>query len=303
MSRDPRMTGVLCVTAWLAVGVMVLNAVAGASPTQTQTAETTNQAASGSPSPPPKPITGRDGRVVALQVDPPDPAKPGRAHHPLTLQVQSYSIDGTPLVTSTTPTGYSPTTVKKYLGLTGTGTGMTIAVVAAYNDPTIASDLATFDQTYGLPAPYSFKKVSQTGSTTALPVTDANWSLEISLDVEWAHALAPAASILLVEATTSSITDLDTAIDYAAKQSAVVVISNSWGTNGEIAGETTYDSHCKLTAKLCVFSTGDKGYPGSYPAYSPYVLAVGGTTLSLATDATGAVAVSSETAWSGSGGG
>jgi subtilase family serine protease len=83
----------------------------------------------------------------------------------------------------------------------------------------------------------------------------------------------------------------------------VVVISNSWGTSGEISGETTLDSHCKLTKAVCVFSTGDAGYPGGYPAYSPYVIAVGGTTLSLSTSSTGVVSVASEASWSGSGGG
>lgn len=242
----------------------------------------------------------QDPATLAVDRDPRD----GKAHHRLSLFVHSYDVNGTPLVTTTTPTGYAPATIKKYLGLTGTGSGQTIAIIVAYNAPTIAADLATFDAKFGLSAPPSFKKVSQTGSTTALPITDANWALEASLDVEWAHAIAPAASILLVEATTSSMSDLNTAIDYAAKQSGVSVISNSWGINGEISGETVNDSHCKLLKAVCVFSTGDSGYPGGYPAYSPWVVAVGGTTLSLATDATtGAVTVSDEAAWNGSGGG
>ena len=237
----------------------------------------------------------------AIEVDP--PGRGGGPHHPLSLQVLGYDVNGSPMVTSTSPSGYTPPAIRKYLGLSGTGSGQTIAIVDAYNDPTISSDLASFDKQFSLPAPYSFKKVSETGSTTSLPTTDANWSLEISLDVEWAHAVAPAASILLVEATSSSLSDLDTAIDYAAKQTGVVVISNSWGTSGEISGETTLDSHCKLTKAVCVFSTGDAGYPGGYPAYSPYVVAVGGTTLNLSTSSTGAVSVASEAAWSGSGGG
>ena len=246
-----------------------------------------------------------DSRVPAsVVVDLPDPAAGGsRVHHPLRLQVLAGDVNANPLVTSATPTGYSPATIKKYLGLTGTGSGQTVAIVAAYNDPTIAADLAAFDKQYGLAAPASFKKVSQTGSTSVLPATDAGWALEISLDVEWAHAIAPAASLLLVEATTSSLNNLNTAIDYAAKQTGVSVISNSWGTTGEITGETTNDSHCKLLKAVCVFSTGDSGNPGGYPAYSPFVVAVGGTTLSLATSSTGAVSVASEAAWSGSGGG
>jgi len=240
----------------------------------------------------------------SISVDRPDVAAgASRVHHPLQVEVLSADLTATPLITSATPTGYTPATIKKYLGLTGTGSGQTIAIVAAYNAPTIAADLATFDKQYGLAAPATFKKVSQTGSTTSLPATDASWALEISLDVEWAHAIAPAASILLVEATTSSLTNLNTAIDYAAKQTGVSVISNSWGTAGEISGEATNDAHCKLLKAVCVFSTGDSGNPGGYPAYNPYVVAVGGTSLSLATSSTGAVSVASEAAWSGSGGG
>lgn len=224
-------------------------------------------------------------------------------HHPLLLAEHLDSVTMTPLISSSSPTGYSPKTVKAYLGLTGTGSGQTIAVVTAYNAPTIASDLAAFDSAFGLSAPASFKKVSQSGSTSSLPATDAGWALEASLDVEWAHAIAPAASILLVEASSSSLSNLDTAVAYAAKQTGVSVISNSWGSAGEISGETTMDSYCKLTKAVCVFASGDSGNPGGYPAYSPYVVSVGGTSLSLSTSTTGAVTVASETAWGGSGGG
>src|SRR5437667_220898 len=83
-----------------------------------------------------------------------------------------------------------------------------------------AADLATFDAAYGLPAPYSFKKISQTGSTSLLPPPDPNWALEAALDVEWAHAIAPQAGILLVEAKSSSLSDLNAAIYYASRQSS-----------------------------------------------------------------------------------
>lgn len=245
------------------------------------------------------PATAAPPAFVA--VDP--PMKDGRMHHPLLLATQPNGINATPLVTSTTPSGYTPATVKKYLGLTNTGAGQTIAIVTAYNDPTAAADLATFDAMYGLPAPPSFKKVSQTGSTTTLPVTDASWALETSLDVQWAHAIAPGAAILLVEAKDSSLANLNTAIAYAAKQTGVSVISNSWGAAGEISGQTTMNSYCKLTKAVCVFASGDYGNPGGYPAYNPYVLSVGGTTLNLSTSSTGAVSVASETSWSGTGGG
>jgi hypothetical protein len=89
------------------------------------------------------------------------------------------------------------------------------------------------------------------------------------------------------------------AVDTAARQPGVGVISNSWGHNGEFAGQADQDFHCALTTAVCVAASGDDGHPGMYPAYNPSVLAVGGTTLDL--DPSGAVR--SETAWSGSGGG
>ena len=244
--------------------------------------------------------TAGGAKLPALQVDP----MSAGIHHPLSIQVLGYDVNGTPMLTNnTTPTGYTPATIKKYLGLTGNGSGQTIAIVDAYDHPNIASDLAVFNAKFGLPAPPSFKKVTQTGATKGFPAVNAAWALEIALDVQWAHAIAPAAGILLVEAKSTTYADMMAAVAYAAKQSAVTVISNSWGS-AEFSGETTLDSKCKLTAKLFVFSTGDDGNPGSYPAYNPYVLSVGGTTLDLTTDATtGAVTVASEVAWGGSGGG
>ena len=270
---------------WLVVIGAVVTTAATITPTLASTS---------APPPPPKP-----GPVV--KIDP--TVNDGRMHHPLLLESHLDAITAQPLLSSGTPAGYAPSTIQKYLGLTGTGYGQTIAVVTAYNAPTIAADLATFDSMYGLPAPKSFKKISQTGSTSSFPATDAGWALETSLDVEWAHAIAPQASILLVEAKDSSLTNLSAAIAYAAKQSGVSVISNSWGSAGEISGETTYDSYCKLTKAVCVFASGDAGNPGGYPAYNPYVISVGGTTLNLATSSTGAVTVSKESSWSGSGGG
>jgi len=184
--------------------------------------------------------------------------------------------------------------------ITGNGAGQTIAIVDAYNDPNIASDLATFDAKFGLSAA-NLKVVSETGSTTKLPTTDAGWSLEISLDVEWAHAIAPGASILLVEANSASFSDLLTAVKYAANYSGVSVVSMSWGTD-EFNGETSYDSYFTSPAGhngvTFVASSGDSGVT-SWPSVSSNVLAVGGTTLTL----TSSGGYAGETAWSDSGGG
>jgi subtilase family serine protease len=226
------------------------------------------------------------------------------ARHPLFIKVHGRSAGGGPVITNATPLGYTPAQVQASLGLTGDGSGQTIAVVDAYDHPSILSDVNAFSSAFGLPLVcgtpgadalncFKLTKATPQGKTRA----DAGWALEIALDVEWAHAVAPKAAVLLVEAKTNSFTNLFGAIDYAAQQGAAV-ISNSWGAT-EFASELSYDSRCRLAAAVCTFASGDVGNPGLYPAYSPYAVAVGGTTLAL----TSTGAVTSETAWSGSGGG
>jgi len=188
------------------------------------------------------------------------------------------------------------------------GTGQTIAIVDAYDDPTIQTDLRAFDSAFGLMNPPSLKVVSQTGSTTNLPPTDPsantqnNWEVEESLDVEWAHALAPGANIVLVEANSNNLSDLFAAVRTAASLPGVSVVSMSWG-GPEFSLESIFDSYFTTPAGhqgvTFVASTGDSGAPSEYPAYSPNVLAVGGTTLNLAASGN----YLSETAWSESGGG
>jgi subtilase family serine protease len=182
------------------------------------------------------------------------------------------------------------------------GTGQTIAIVDAFNDPKITADLAAFDTKFNLPAPPSFNIVGQTGGQPP-KATDptGGWEIEVALDVEWAHAIAPGANILLVEANSAS-NDLFTAVDFARKQAGVSVVSMSWG-GGESASETTLDKifttpqgHNGVTF---VASSGDNGSKPSYPALSPNVVAVGGTTLKA--DAQGNY--QGEVGWSGSGGG
>jgi hypothetical protein len=209
----------------------------------------------------------------------------------------------TPLATPG-PTGMTPAQIHQAYGFNQVsldGSGTTIAIVDAFDDPNIASDLQAFDARFGLPNP-TFTKVSQTGSTTNLPTADKGWSSEIALDVEWAHAIAPGASILLVEANSSSFNDLAAAVQYAAKQPKVVAVSMSWG-GGEFSSEASFDSVFKTptghTGVTFIASSGDTGAPISYPAASPNVLSVGGTTLNV--DSSGNIL--SESAWSGSGGG
>lgn len=128
---------------------------------------------------------------------------------------------------------------------------------------------------------------------------NSGWELEASLDVEWAHAIAPGAKILLVEARSSSGTDLLNAINYARSQAGVVAVSMSWG-GSEFSTEALYDSDFTSTNGVVFFAAaGDSGTGVEWPAVSPNVIGVGGTTLHLSSTN----ALQSETAWSGSGGG
>ena len=204
-----------------------------------------------------------------------------------------------------TVSGLAPTNIKSVYGFstsTLAGSGETIALVDAYDDPTVASDLSTFSSQWGLPSCTTstgcFTKVNQTGGTR-LPASNSQlaeeWALEISLDVEWAHAVAPGARILLVEANSSSLSDLLTAETYAGAHANYV--SNSWSST-EFSGEASYDSVFSGSASYFA-STGDTASAVGYPATSPNVVAVGGTSLKF--NSNGSLA--SETAWSAGGGG
>jgi subtilase family serine protease len=177
------------------------------------------------------------------------------------------------------------------------GAGQTIGIVDAFDAPRIESDLATFNTQFGLPACTTangcFEKVFAAGTK---PASNKGWAGEISLDVEWAHAIAPQAKILLVEARSNSNADLFAAVDVAVQHGASVV-SLSWG-GGESNSELSLDSHFMVANVSFTVSSGDSGTGAQYPAASHFVVAVGGTTLNL----NGGVFVS-ETAWSGSGGG
>jgi hypothetical protein len=226
------------------------------------------------------------------------PAAPGTAR--CHVHVVDTGSKSSPRAT-TSPVGYVPGQIKTAYGFdpsSTAGSGQTVAIVDAYDSPTIENDLATFSSQFGLPpctaANGCFTKVNQTG-TTAYPRTDSGWALEIALDVEWAHAVAPGAKILLVEASSNSFTNLMAAEDYARLHADYV--SNSWGGN-EFSGESSYDGHFTGTRGIFV-SAGDNGTPAEYPSSSPNVVSVGGTTLQL--DASNAI--TSETGWSSGGGG
>lgn len=224
---------------------------------------------------------------------------------PDSVRCHSQVIVGSDHVTpfaSTSPSGLSPAQIKSAYGFSTSstiGAGKTIAIVDAYDDPTAEKDLGVFSSQFGLPACTTangcFKKVNQTGGTS-YPRTNSGWALEISLDIQWAHAVAPGATILLVEANSASYSDLLAAEDYASAHATYV--SNSWG-GSESSSETGYDSHFTTAGVSYFVSSGDSGLPAQYPSSSPNVISVGGTKLTFNADGT----PNSETGWTSGGGG
>ena len=212
-----------------------------------------------------------------------------------------HPIHYKPVNSNLLPQGLSPHQVSIAYGfnsLSSLGKGQTIAIVDAFDDPRIEADLAVFNKAFGLAACTTingcFKKVYARGKK---PRTDAGWSGEIALDVEWAHAMAPQAKIILVEAASDSVDDLFQAVKVAINSGAQVV-SMSWGAP-EFPQQKQYDVLFNNPKVTFTASSGDSGTGVIYPASSPYVLAVGGTTLTV--DNYGNY--QGETAWSGSGGG
>jgi kumamolisin len=193
----------------------------------------------------------------------------------------------------TTVTGCNPNTATKVPA----GGARMIAIVDAYNAPNAANDLVAFSLQFGLP-PASFQVVYATG---VQPAYDMGWEFEESLDVQWAHAMAPEAKIVLVEAASNSFSDLMTAEDVASKMVAAAgggEVSNSWG-GGEFSGETTYDSHFLRAGVVFLASAGD--YPGtSWPGSSPNVVSAGGTTVRRSPSTGGFL---SESPWDSASGG
>ncbi|MFE9428695.1 hypothetical protein ACFYNO_37770 [Kitasatospora sp. NPDC006697] len=210
-----------------------------------------------------------------------------------------FAVRRTDVAPAAAPTGYGPADLRQAYALTADST-RTVAIVDAYDDPTAEQDLTAYRSQYGLPACSTangcFHKVNQTGAAAPLPAADPGWAGEISLDLDMVSAVCPHCTILLVEANDSLRTSLYAAEDYATGHAGYV--SNSWGTP-EYAGETGDDAHFDRPGVAITVSTGDSGYGTEYPAASPLVTAVGGTTLQRSGGARGWT----ETAWSGAGSG
>lgn len=210
------------------------------------------------------------------------------AHPPLHVRPNAF----------TSPVGYVPLQIINAYGIDlqpNDGTGQVIALVEAYGSPTLQNDLNVFCQQFGLPT--TTVQIVY-GSGPKPRKTDSGWALETSLDVEWAHALAPKAKIIVAVASSANISNLISAVDAAVKAGATTV-SMSWG-GSEFSTEANYESHFRKTGVAFFASSGDNGAGTEWPAASPSVTGVGGTSLYL--DASGN-RISPETGWSGSGGG
>jgi subtilase family serine protease len=218
---------------------------------------------------------------------------------------------------TSSPGGETPATIRPVYNLPPTGGSGIIAIVDAFDYPTAANDFDAFSKQFGLPlstdtvcngANPCFRKVYASGTQ---PPADCGWSQEAALDIEWAHAMAPQAQIVLVEAASSSIVDLFDAVNVA---SSVVSgssgtgsgeVSMSWGAS-EFFVESIFDLYfapfpagLSPTGVVYFAASGDAGGKTIYPGVSPYVVCAGGTTIHR--DSQGNF--TGETGWSGSGGG
>ncbi len=208
-----------------------------------------------------------------------------------------------PQFTGTAPVGETPQSIRPVYNLPSSGGSNIIAIVDAYDYPTAENDLNVFSSVLGLPpcttANGCFTKIYASGHQ---PRTNCGWAQEASLDIEWAHAMAPNAKIVLVEAASNRFNDLFAAVDvasnYIASHTVPGEVSMSWG-GSEFSSEASNDSHFTTAGIVYFASSGDTGGVTIYPGVSPNVVSAGGTTIHR--DSSGNF--TGETGWSGSGGG
>src|SRR6266436_5753364 len=202
--------------------------------------------------------------------------------------------------------GMTPAQLRSFYGLGSSGGSGLIVIVDAFHYATALNDFNVFSAQFGLPQETSTNPLAPTNqvfqvvyASGSKPRANCGWAQEAALDIEWAHAMAPSAKIVLVEATTNSFANLFAAVDVATTLAGTKQVSMSWG-GSEFSGEGSNDVHFLQTPGVVYFaSSGDTGGVTIYPSASPYVVAAGGTRVN--TNSSGGFL--SETGWSGSGGG
>ena len=243
--------------------------------------------------------------------------------------------NATPMATGTVVATYTPAQIRAAYGLPALpatttslsaaqaaqlGAGQTIYIVDAQSDPNIVAELAAFNQKFGLPgckttaiatntvlplaaasasAGCTFSVVynSASGSlTSSAPAYDSGWATEIALDVQWSHATAPLARIILIEAPNASLNSLLGAVSLANAMGPGVV-SMSFAA-GEGSWTSQFDANFSAAHMSYLAAAGDAGAGVNWPAVSSHVLAIGGTSLKFSGSGS-----RSETVWSGTGGG
>ena len=203
------------------------------------------------------------------------------------------------------PQGYSPEDLLAAYHISPSGGSGAIAVIDAYHYPTALNDFNSFSQQFDLPQETSSDPLASSNQVfqvvyqgSSAPTGNPSWNQESALDIEWAHALARHAKIYMVEANSDDVSDLFAAVAKAKTLPGVREISMSFGT-GEFKGEQTFDSLFVQSGISFFAAAGDSAGITEYPAWSPNVVGVGGTTLLLSTSQR----VVSESAWNGTGGG
>lgn len=211
----------------------------------------------------------------------------------------SESAAAEPAVAGPNPTGYDPTQLQHAYDLTATGPSApaTVAVVAPFDDPTVAADLAAYRTQFGLPAcaqtlslssPSCLTVINETGAlvtpgSTTAPAANASWALQTSAQLDAISAICPSCKLLLAEVNSESVVDLGAGVNFAADLGASVITLGvaEPETNEDPAWDTAYFQHPGIAITV---AAGDGGYTGTvnYPAASQYVTAVGGTTLTAA---------------------
>ncbi|MGW7362246.1 S53 family peptidase [Streptomyces sp. NPDC054841] len=255
------------------------------------------------------------------------PPEPDRTACLATIRTDLPSVSSVP--PNAKPPGYSPRDIRSAYDLSGRhgddhghgdgdgdghglghgdghgqGHGRTVAITVAFHNPNLESDLAVYRRQFNLPpctkANGCLRQINQRGGSTPPSGTNSGWALESALDVDAVSAACPGCRILVVEADNNLLSNLLTAVDQAVTQGAKVV-SNSWAlTVGEVPFETSFDHHFSDHPGVAfTFAAGNGGYGTTYPAASPYVTSVGGTSLNRARNLRGWT----ESAWSRTGSG